>query len=127
MNANLLETETNFNINSAINSNKNYIVGGFVASNTKNEISLLGRGGSDYTAAIFGAALQIAYVEIWSDVNGMLEANPKMVSKANSIENLTYEEALELSHFGAKVLYPKTVKPLKNAQIPIYLKNTFNM
>jgi bifunctional aspartokinase / homoserine dehydrogenase 1 len=125
LNANLLENETNFNINSVINTNKNYIVGGFVASNSQNEICLLGRGGSDYTAAIYGVALQVKQVEIWSDVNGMLEANPKIVTKANSILNMAYDEALELSHFGAKVLYPKTVKPLKNAQIPIYLKNTF--
>lgn len=123
----VLESETYSNISKNLNKSKNYIVAGFVATNSKNEISLLGRGGSDYTAAIYGAALDADYVEIWSDVNGMLEANPKIVSKANSIDNLTYDEALELSHFGAKVLYSKTVKPLKNKKIPIYLKNTFNL
>jgi len=118
-------TETYQNIKKQADSSKNYIAPGFIASNNKNETTLLGRGGSDYTASLIGAALEVKTVEIWSDVNGMLNANPKVVSNAHTITDLSYEEALELSHFGAKVLYQKSVKPLKNKNIPIYLKNTF--
>lgn len=115
------------NIQTQIDKNSNYIVGGFTGTNVQNEITLLGRGGSDYTAAIFGAALQSPFVEIWSDVNGMLDANPKLVEQTQTIKQLSFNEALELSHFGAKVLYPKSIKPLRDYNIPLYLKNTFSL
>lgn len=125
-----LDANVNFklsynNIQTTIDQNQNYISGGFVGSNAQNEITLLGRGGSDYTAALFGAALGVPHVEIWSDVNGMLDANPKLVEQTQTIKQLSFNEALELSHFGAKVLYPKSIKPLRDFSIPIHLKNTF--
>ncbi|MBT8191737.1 MAG: bifunctional aspartate kinase/homoserine dehydrogenase I, partial [Bacteroidia bacterium] len=86
----------------------------------------LGRGGSDYTAAILAAGLNADYLEIWTDVNGVLTANPKMVSKAFTIPEMTYSEALEMSHFGAKVLYAPTIRPVRSHGIPTIIKNTFN-
>lgn len=103
-----------------------YIAPGFIASNPEGELVLLGRGGSDYTAAIFAAQLGAKSLEIWSDVNGMLTANPKLVRNAATIKELTYQEAFELSHFGAKVLYGPTIRPVMNENIPIRLKNTFS-
>lgn len=102
----------------------NYIAPGFIASNKKNEVTLLGRGGSDYTAAIFASAIDKSELEIWSDVDGMLNANPKIVTEASSIEELSYKEAFELAYFGAKVLYPPTIRPLMDKHIDILLKNT---
>jgi aspartokinase/homoserine dehydrogenase 1 len=86
----------------------------------------LGRGGSDYTASIFAAALNSKEIEIWTDVNGVLTADPRKVKNSFSIEKLSYEEAMELSHFGAKVIYPPTMQPALNKNIPIRIKNTFN-
>ena len=85
----------------------------------------MGRGGSDYTAALIGAALHAEQIEIWTDVNGMMTADPRFVNKAFSLENLSYTEAMELSYFGAKVIYPPTMIPAIESQIPIYIKNTF--
>jgi aspartokinase/homoserine dehydrogenase 1 len=101
------------------------IVPGFIAATPDGQTTTLGRGGSDYTAAIFAAALHATDLEIWTDVNGMFTANPKIVKQAKSIEKITYEEAMELSHFGAKVLYPPTIQPVLNKKIPIWIKNTF--
>lgn len=103
---------------------KNYIAPGFIASNEKGEIVTLGRGGSDYTASIFGNVLDATSVEIWSDVNGVQSADPRKVKQTIAIENLSYEEAFEMAYFGAKVLYPPSVIPLRNKKIPLYLKNT---
>ncbi|BDS11162.1 bifunctional aspartate kinase/homoserine dehydrogenase I [Aureispira anguillae] len=105
---------------------RNYIAPGFIASNSKGEIVLLGRGGSDYSAAIFAGNLNVNGLEIWSDVDGMLDANPKLVKSARTIKELSYKEAFELSHFGAKVLYAPTIRPVMNKGIPIQLKNTFS-
>lgn len=105
---------------------KNYITGGFMGSNHKNETVLLGRGGSDYTAAIYAYALNASHLEIWSDVNGMQTANPKLVSNPMLIEKLSYKEAFELAYFGAKVLYPPSIRPVRDKNIPLYLKNTLN-
>lgn len=105
---------------------KNYITGGFIGSNHKNETVLLGRGGSDYTAAIYAYALNASHLEIWSDVNGMQTANPKLVSNPMLIEKLSYKEAFELAYFGAKVLYPPSIRPVRDKNIPLYLKNTLN-
>jgi len=101
------------------------IVPGFIGATQDGQTTTLGRGGSDYTAAIFAAALHAQELEIWTDVNGMFTANPKIVKQAKPIEKITYEEAMELSHFGAKVLYPPTIQPVLSKNIPIWIKNTF--
>jgi aspartokinase/homoserine dehydrogenase 1 len=100
-------------------------VTGFIASNESGQITTLGRGGSDYTAAIFGSALNAKEIQIWTDVNGMMTADPRMVKKAFSLPELTYTEAMELSYFGAKVIYPPTMIPAFLKKIPIVIKNTF--
>ncbi|MCH8491238.1 MAG: aspartate kinase [Oceanicaulis sp.] len=102
------------------------IVTGFVASTDKDETTTLGRGGSDYTASILGAALGAEEVQIWTDVDGVLTSDPRKVTRAFPVETMTYEEALEMSHFGAKVIYPPTIQPLMSRGIPIRIKNTFN-
>ncbi|MEP1151989.1 MAG: bifunctional aspartate kinase/homoserine dehydrogenase I [Balneola sp.] len=102
------------------------VCAGFVASSIgKNYITTLGRGGSDYTASIFASALSAEELQIWTDVNGMMTTNPHLVPNAHSIEHISYEEAMELSHFGAKVIYPPTIQPVLDANIPIRIKNTF--
>lgn len=100
------------------------IMPGFVAKSRSGEITTLGRGGSDFTAALVAAALDVEELEIWTDVSGMYTTNPKMVKQAFPIKNLSYQEAMELSHFGAKVLFPPTVQPVLNKNIPIKIKNT---
>jgi aspartokinase/homoserine dehydrogenase 1 len=100
------------------------IVPGFISKSNLGEITTLGRGGSDFTAAIVAAALKVTQLEIWTDVSGMYTANPKLVKQAYPIETLSYQEAMELSHFGAKVLYPPTVQPVLDLNIPIHIKNT---
>ncbi len=104
---------------------KMLFVTGFIASNEAGQITTLGRGGSDYTAAIFGSALNAKEIQIWTDVNGMMTADPRMVKKAFSLPELTYTEAMELSYFGAKVIYPPTMIPAFLKKIPIVIKNTF--
>ena len=101
------------------------VLPGFIASSTDGNNTTLGRGGSDYTAAILAAALNASHLEIWTDVNGMYTANPKIVKQAQPIERISYQEAMELSHFGAKVLYPPTIQPALSKNIPILIKNTF--
>jgi len=101
------------------------IVTGFIASTPNNETTTLGRGGSDFTASIFAAALDAKEIEIWTDVDGVLTADPRKVRNAFSINKLSYEEAMELSHFGAKVIYPPTMQPALNKNIAIRIKNTF--
>lgn len=102
------------------------ILPGFISKSENGEITTLGRGGSDFTAAIVAAALNVNRLEIWTDVSGMYTANPKMVKQAYPIEKLSYQEAMELSHFGAKVLYPPTVQPVLDLKIPIHIKNTMD-
>jgi bifunctional aspartokinase / homoserine dehydrogenase 1 len=101
------------------------VVPGFISKNAKGEFTTLGRGGSDYTAAIIAAALDVDILEIWTDVNGFMTADPRIISKAYTIPELTYSEAMELSHFGAKVIYPPTILPVYQKRIPILIKNTF--
>ncbi|HMI07960.1 MAG TPA: bifunctional aspartate kinase/homoserine dehydrogenase I [Flavobacterium sp.] len=101
------------------------VIPGFIASSADGHNTTLGRGGSDYTAAIVAAALHSEQLEIWTDVNGMFTANPKLVKQAQPIATISYQEAMELSHFGAKVLYPPTIQPVLNKNIPILIKNTF--
>ena len=101
------------------------IVTGFIGATADDETTTLGRGGSDYTASIFGAALGADEVHIWTDVDGVLTADPRKVPTAFSQPDMTYTEALEMSHFGAKVIYPPTIQPLMQAGIPIRIRNTF--
>ncbi len=101
------------------------ILPGFVAASSNGDSTTLGRGGSDYTAAIIAAAVGAEILEIWTDVSGMYTANPKLVKQAKCVSHISYEEAMELSHFGAKVLYPPTIQPVLNKEIPIVIKNTF--
>ncbi len=102
------------------------IVTGFIASAKGGLTTTLGRGGSDYTASLLAAGLGAKVIEIWTDVDGVLTADPRKVKKAFTIENMTYAEAMEMSHFGAKVIYPPTLQPALKKQIPLYIKNTFN-
>ncbi len=99
---------------------------GFIARSGDGKTTVLGRGGSDYTASLYAAALNADLLEIWSDVDGMYTTDPRKAAAAYSIEELSYEEAMELAYFGAKVLYPPTIAPLVAAKIPLVLKNTFN-
>jgi len=101
------------------------IMPGFIAESEDGHTTTLGRGGSDYTAAIVAAALDVASLEIWTDVNGIYTANPKLVKQAGPIHNISFEEAMELSHFGAKVLYPPTIQPILSKNITLHIKNTF--
>ncbi len=119
---------TNKQIKDYFKASKNTIevVTGFVASTEKNETTTLGRGGSDYTAAIFGAALKAREIQIWTDVDGVLTADPRKVRKAFPVPTMTYEEAMEMSHFGAKVIHPPTIQPALEKGIPLRIKNTFN-
>lgn len=109
-----------------VNQGKLLFVTGFIASNNEGRITTLGRGGSDFTAAIWGSALNADQIEIWTDVDGMLTADPRIVEKAFSLPELSYTEAMELSYFGAKVIYPPTMIPAFLKKIPIVIKNTFN-
>jgi aspartokinase/homoserine dehydrogenase 1 len=103
------------------------VVPGYIASNKKTgDVSNLGRGGSDYTASILAAALHANILEIWTDVDGFMTADPRVISSAYVIEELSYTEAMELSNFGARVIYPPTIFPAYHSNIPILIKNTFN-
>lgn len=103
------------------------VLPGFIASDSEGRTTTLGRGGSDYTAAIVAAALEADILEIWTDVDGFMTADPGKVPKAYPVDCLSYEEAMELSHFGAKVIYTPTLSPAYKGNIPIRIKNTFNL
>jgi len=118
--------ETNTLINDALaENNQVYCITGFIASNKDNITTTLGRGGSDYTASVIGAALGSEVIEIWTDVNGMMTADPRKVKNAFTIPDISYSEAMELSHFGAKVIYPPSLVPAFLKNIPIKVLNTF--
>ncbi len=102
------------------------VVTGFIGTSKGGLTTTLGRGGSDYTAAILAAALNASVIEIWTDVDGVLTADPRKVKKAFTVPKMTYAEAMEMSHFGAKVIYPPTLQPALQKNIPLYIKNTFN-
>ena len=102
------------------------IITGFIASAKGGLTTTLGRGGSDYTAAIIAGVLDATDLEIWTDVDGVLTSDPRKVKKAFTVDKLSYAEAMELSHFGAKVIYPPTIQPAMSKGIPIFIKNTFN-
>ncbi|SHI51515.1 aspartate kinase [Mesonia phycicola] len=118
-------THQNIQDYSAHNQTDVTLLPGFIASSLKGDSTTLGRGGSDYTAAILAAAVNADVLEIWTDVSGMFTANPKLVKQAVAIKEISYQEAMELSHFGAKVLYPPTIQPILEKEIPIHIKNTF--
>ncbi len=102
-----------------------FIVPGFIAATGNGVTTTLGRGGSDYTAAIIAAALTSKNLEIWTDVSGMMTADPRLTANARIIPHISYQEAMELSHFGAKVIYPPTIQPVMTKNIPVWIKNTF--
>ncbi len=120
--------ESNRRIKAEINGSnaKLHIVPGFIASDSGEHTTTLGRGGSDYTAAIFAAALDADVLEIWTDVSGMMTADPRFVRNVRQIPRINYREAMELSHFGAKVIYPPTIQPVMAKNIPVCIKNTFS-
>ena len=107
------------------NNQKVTLVPGFIASNEEGETTTLGRGGSDYTASIMAAAVSAKELQIWTDVSGMMTADPRLVSNAKVIDKISYQEAMELSHFGAKVIYPPTIQPVMDKNIDLWIKNTF--
>jgi aspartokinase/homoserine dehydrogenase 1 len=126
-NAKVLESLTADNIRKYFETHeKLQVVTGFIGSTLKGETTTLGRGGSDYTAAIFGAAMRVSEIQIWTDVDGVLTTDPKKVREAFPQPMLSYVEAMEMSHFGAKVIYPPTLQPAFSMKIPLRIKNTFN-
>ncbi len=136
---NLIQTNSNFGaakinfeatdkaiVKHFTNSSKTAFITGFIASDAEGNTTTLGRGGSDYTASVFAAAINAKEVEIWTDVDGVMTADPRKVKNAFSLDHLSYNEAMEMSHFGAKVIYPPTLQPVFIKKIPIRIKNTFN-
>jgi len=127
-NQNIVDTKKSYdNIRAVTDSNscKLYIVPGFIASDSSGRTTTLGRGGSDYTASLIATAVEARVLEIWTDVDGMMTADPRIVPEARTISHISYKEALELSHFGAKVVYPPTIQPVIKKGVPILVKNTF--
>ena len=126
-NANVNFDLTNKNVRQIIKDiNENIFVSGFIASSMSRKLTTLGRGGSDYTASILASAVNAEMLEIWTDVDGVMTADPNIVNSAFPLEQLSYEEAMELSHFGAKVIYSPTINPVLRKGIPVLIKNTFN-
>lgn len=127
-NAAMVDFDQTFaNIQKAIDPSKSvHLAGGFIASNQDGVFTTLGRGGSDYSASIYASATNSDELEIWTDVDGVLTADPRKVKRAFSLMEMTYEEALEMSHFGAKVIHPPTIQPVLEKNIPIRIRNTFN-
>jgi aspartokinase/homoserine dehydrogenase 1 len=136
----LIRTDSNFNFAAVdvqttnrqikdyfadIKAERLFVLPGFIASDAAGATTTLGRGGSDYTAAILAAALNAEALEIWTDVSGMMTADPRLVRNSRHIGRINYREAMELSHFGAKVIYPPTIQPVLNKKIPTWIKNTF--
>lgn len=138
--AELIRTDSNFtnakvdfaatekNIIHFLNENQSRIIigPGFVAHDEKNNATTLGRGGSDYTASIVAASIHAEELQIWTDVSGMMTADPRLASNAKPISEISYHEAMELSHFGAKVLYPPSIQPVMVKNIDLIIKNTFD-
>ena len=121
--------KTYYRINEVVESNpitQLFVLPGFIASDKQGRTTTLGRGGSDYTASLYAVGCKARVLEIWTDVPGMMTSNPKVVPTARTISNISYKAALELSHFGAKVIYPPTIQPVVAEGIPIYVKNTFD-
>jgi len=127
-NASVDFTLTNLEVRNyfSASTDKLFIMPGFIASDKSQSTTTLGRGGSDFTGAILAAALQADVLEIWTDVSGIMTADPRFVMNARVVSHISYQEAMELSHFGAKVIYPPTMQPVLKAMIPVYVKNTFS-
>lgn len=127
-NAHINEVKTDKLVHEYFEKNKEKLccITGFIAFNDKRQTTTLGRGGSDYTASVIGAILQCEEIQIWTDVDGFMTSDPRMVEKAFSLPEISYTEAMELSYFGAKVIYPPTMIPAFANHIPIVIKNTFN-
>lgn len=102
-----------------------FLLPGFISADAQGTTTTLGRGGSDYTAAIIAGAVDAEVLEIWTDVSGMMTADPRIVTNIKLIPKISYQEAMELSHFGAKVIYPPTIQPVMSKNIPVWIKNTF--
>jgi aspartate kinase len=111
-------------LQSLINNGEIPVMGGFIAASRSGETTTLGRGGSDYSAALVGAALQAREIQIWTDVTGVLTSDPRICPEARTLKTLSYEEAAELAYFGAKVLHPKTIQPAVDLQIPVRVCNS---
>lgn len=125
--ANVDFNKTNISINDYFKRQNEqlFIIPGFIAKDFNGITTTLGRGGSDYSAAIIAAALNAIHLQIWTDVSGMMTADPRLAAHAKIIPLITYQEAMELSHFGAKVIYPPTLQPVMGKHIPVVIKNTF--
>lgn len=135
--ANVIFDITEDKITNEINNHKNrakdknklqniFVCGGFISSSIDNKYTTLGRGGSDFTGAIYASVLNANSLEVWTDVDGILTCDPKLIKNAKLIKHLSYLEAAELAYFGAKVLHPKTILPAVKKNIPVIVKNTFN-
>lgn len=118
-------TEKNIQACLKQNPHKLYVAPGFVSGDANGNTTTLGRGGSDYTGAIYAAAVSASALEIWTDVSGMMTADPRLVQNTKPIQRISYQEAMELSHFGAKIIYPPTIQPVMKKNIPVWVKNTF--
>lgn len=125
--ANVLQEETDNRLKELEKNNFDILIAsGFISMNEYSEQTTLGRGGGDYTAAIYGSYFNVEKVEIWTDVDGIMTSDPKIVPNAEKIDNISYNEMMELSHYGANVIYTPTILPLYKKHIPILVKNTFN-
>jgi len=102
-----------------------FVLPGFISSDANKVTTTIGRGGSDYTGSILATAVDATVLEIWTDVSGMMTADPRLVNNVKAISHISYQEAMELSHFGAKVIYPPTMQPVMSKNIPVWIKNTF--
>ena len=120
------ETVANIQKHFSENPDKISVITGFIASTRDGITTTLGRGGSDYTASVFGSAMNVKEIQIWTDVDGVMTADPRRVKQAFPVKSMSYEEALEMSHFGARVIYPPTIIPALEKRIPVRIKNSFN-
>jgi aspartate kinase len=102
------------------------VCGGFIGSNSRNSVTTLGRGGSDYSAAVVARCIGAERLEIWTDVDGIMTCDPRIISQAKPLKEVSYLEAAELAYFGAKVIHPKTIFPAVNAGIPVFVLNSYN-
>ena len=113
-------------VSAAYEGNDAVITQGFVSATAQGEPTVLGRGGSDYSASLIGAAIDASVIEIWTDVDGVRTADPRKVENTKCLEKISFEEAAEMAHFGAKVLHPLTIEPAVKKNIPIYVLNSMN-
>jgi aspartokinase/homoserine dehydrogenase 1 len=118
--------ETNIRLKKAMKDDKTYVVTGYIGATPGGVTTTLGRGGSDYTASLIGAALKVDRIEIWTDVDGFMSADPRLIKEAFVLPRVSYEEAMEMSYFGAKVIHPQTIHPAVVEDIPVLIKNSFH-